>query len=152
MKGSLLLGVVAFAICGAADAAPAAKPPTAGEVVMARMALDQALAPVHGRAQFEAWSARHPSIDENPFLALSAGSRHRFLEALDAGDVAQGAVPDPADLENELTLAQAVRLLAVVGAQTFGVLHMPDIRIESDADKVADAWRRAVETALEGDE
>ncbi len=141
------------AVAVAVGAAPcwAAKTHSAAEVVYARSDLDVALAPAHSRAEFEAWSAHHASSDENPFLRLSPGAQRRFMESLDSWAMGHGGAPETADIEAELTLSQAVRLLAVVGRQTIGIHFMPDIRVESDEDRVADAWRKAVLDAEDGE-
>ncbi len=136
--------LVAAAIVIGSTSVWAVKAPSAADVVYARSDLDVALAPAHNRAEFEAWSAHHSSPDENPFLRLSPGAQHRFVESLDSWAMAHGGAPDTADIEAELTLSQAVRLLAVIGRQTIGVHFMPDIRVESSEDRVADAWRKAV--------
>lgn len=136
--------MVALVVAVGFASAWTAKASCTTDSVYARSNLDEVLAPAHNRAEFEAWSARHTSLDENPFLRLSPGAKRRFLESLDSWAMRHGGAPETADIEAELTLSQAVRVLAVVGRQTIGIRFMPDIRVESHEDKVVDAWRKSV--------
>lgn len=138
----------AFALAAgafAASAAPAAAPPTAGEAIRLEMRIEARTAPIQDRAQFEAYVAANPSPRANPFRLLSADAQRRFVASLDFDAIRRGtAVPQAADIEAELTLSQAWRLLALVGQQ-WEVVMMPDIRVETDDDRLVDDWRKLFE-------
>jgi hypothetical protein len=78
----------------------------------------------------------------NPLNQLSPDGRRRFLAGLDFDELSQGGFPDTFDIEAELTLSQAWRLLGLFGAQ-WAVELMPDIRVESKDDRAIDQWRQA---------
>ena len=143
--------VLAPAVGSSAAAAPAettsAPPPTVADAMSLMSVINTQTAPIRSRAQFDAYvRATRPA--DNPLRGLSADARRRFVASLDFAVIRQGGRPELADIEVELTLAQAWRLLSLIGVQHW-VRYLPDIRVETDDDRLIDEWRRLVDRASE---
>jgi hypothetical protein len=103
--------------------------------------IDRATAQIRTRAELDDFLAGNHAAG-NPFTALSPAARERFLASLKFG--AKGAASAlTSDLQTELSAAQAYRLLALFGLQT-ALAGMPALRVESDDDRVVEAWRSGV--------
>lgn len=96
-------------------------------------------APIRGRADLEAWLPTASLGPDSPLAPLSPGGRRRFLASLVFHDGDLIGI-DTADLEAELTLSQACRVLALFGRQGL-IVNLPEARIETDDDRAVAAWR-----------
>jgi hypothetical protein len=133
-----ILAAAAAGLGTAASRAVAADP-SKGEILSLFNALGFATPLIKSRAQLDEYMAQYTSSN-NPLSWLSPAARSRFLNALEFSD--RGLMNFPyRDIEAELTLSQAYRIMALFGAQTF-LTFVPDIRVVSDEDRAVDAWRQ----------
>lgn len=102
-------------------------------------------APIRDREDLEAWLPAAGSMPASPLAPLSAGGRRRLLASLVFRDGYWIGI-DTADLEAELTLSQAYRVLALFGFQG-AIVDMPETRIETAEDRTVAAWRSELQQA-----
>ncbi|PWK92032.1 hypothetical protein [Fulvimonas soli] len=113
----------------AALLAAAAAAPAAGPAIRSQAELDRYL--------------RDTPLERTPLAPLSPGGRRRFLAELGWGRGGLGSVPFD-DIDNELTHAQAVRLLALFDAQAYarGLGLAPAERARRETERAEDARAR----------
>jgi hypothetical protein len=147
-----VLGGVALALAASAGAqtAPTAQVapalpahPAAHDILALDHDIQTRTALLRTRAEFDAYMRANPTA-ANPVNLLSPEARRRFSAHTDFEFIARGGTPYLGDIEAELSISQAWRLLSLFGTQR-AVIFMPDIRVESDADRLVDTWRRLYE-------
>lgn len=102
--------------------------------------VERAAALIRSYADLDAYlgGAKPP---HDPLAALSSPARSRFLASLRFGP--NGLVSfQSADLQAELSAAQACALLALFGLQS-ALAAMPPLPVRSPADAGVEGWRRA---------
>jgi hypothetical protein len=84
--------------------------------------------------------AANDASSVNPLAALSPRARRHFIASLRFGP--QGLASfSTADLENELSVSEAYRLLALFGMQAT-VAVIPGLAVKTPEDVGLDTWRR----------
>lgn len=104
-----------------------------------RESVDAIAAPIHNASDLKTFMASHRGAD-NPLNALSPAARARLVESLDFrnGGVASYYF---ADLEAELNLTQAFKILSLFGAQST-ITVLKHARVESESDLTLNQWRQ----------
>ena len=101
---------------------------------------DRAMAPIHTRAELDAYLARNRG--SNPFDALAPVARAHFIANLHFGSKGLASLKLD-ELASELSAAEAYRVLALFGLQT-ALAAVPTLKVVSDDDRAVDAWRAGV--------
>jgi hypothetical protein len=105
-----------------------------------------ALAPIKSRSDLARYLANNRSNPDNPLNAFSPRSKQRFLSSLRFGS--QGLASfSYIEIESQLTVKQAHRLLSLFGAQAF-TPQMTGLRREDANDRLI--MRSAVEAIDDG--
>jgi hypothetical protein len=113
--------------------------PAAPSAASRSPSLDLATAPIRTAAQLQEYVANNQSAT-NPFASLSPRAREHFLASLHFGPDGLGSYSALA-LEEELSLSQAYKLLALFGLQSdIAVIH--GLAVYTADDVLLDAWRR----------
>lgn len=110
-------------------------------------ALDEAnwaAAPIHDADGLAAWLAGPGRLPGNPLAGLSDAGRRRTLASVRF--LARFVAMDTSDVEAELTMSQAYRVLSLFGKQTW-ITQLPEARIADDDDRAVDAWRKSLARA-----
>lgn len=106
-----------------------------------REMVDAVTAPIHNASDLRRFMATHHGAD-NPLSALSPAARARLVKSLDFRNGGLASIYFP-DLEAELTLTQAYKILSLFGAQsTISILK--HARVESESDVILDKWRQSM--------
>jgi len=121
-KKILAFATTATLLAGFATTAFSANPRISSDERIDRAIQSQeistALAPIKSRADLVRYQANNRSNPDNPLNALSPRSKQRFLNSLRFGS--QGLASfSYVELESELTVKQAHRVLSLFGAQAF---------------------------------
>lgn len=104
--------------------------------------LNRQMAPIRSQSDFAIYMKRNSVASQNPYYLLSKAAQQRFAENLVFGSKGLASF-DYADIEAELTLSQAYRLLSLFGAQT-SLAVLPSFKIETETDQLVDSWRSRI--------